>query len=129
MNDSGIQHKQTRVAPSGFGFDDGGERVPVTQPDILEKETETETREDGLQAVLNFIALVITDAGPYKTGQRVHLLAHHFGLSDCKTDKELARKLNLSPGRVSQIKADLRDRLRDIVSLTSRTAKARPLGR
>jgi hypothetical protein len=127
MQDSRIQHKQTHVAPSGFGFDDAGERVPVVEPQVLGEEAETDdARADSMQTIMRFIKLVVTDASPLKTGQRVHLFAHLCGLTDYKTDAEFARKLNVSPGRVSQIREELPSELRVFGLLKSRTAKARP---
>jgi hypothetical protein len=125
MFDSGIQHNQTQAASSGFGYE-AGECVPVVLPPDVDDKVESDARADSMQAVLNLIALMTTNATPLQTGQRIHLLAYQLGLTAHKTHAELGRKLNVSPGRVSQIIRELPSELRALVNLNSRTAKARP---
>lgn len=127
MDDSGIQHKRTPVASSGFGFDDAGERVPVVMPGA---ESDGEVPQaDSLRILLELVALMTKNATPLQTGQQMHLIAYLLNVSDCKTHAEVARQLNVTPGRVSQILRELPAELAHLSDLKSRTAKARGLGR
>jgi hypothetical protein len=127
VDDSGIQHKHTPVTSSGFGFDDSGERVAVVLPDSESEGDVPQT--DSLRILKNLVALLTENATPLQTGQRMHLIAYLVGVSDCKTHAEVARQLNVSPGRVSQISRELPAELARLSDLKSRTAKARGLGR
>jgi hypothetical protein len=122
-----IQHKQTFTAPPGFGFE-AGERVPIVLPVDSDNETETEQRGDSRPGLLKLIALLTENATPLQAGQRMHLIAYLVGVSDCKTHTDFARKLNVSPGRVSQIIRELPSELSAVCNLKSRTAKAHSIG-
>lgn len=60
---------------------------------------EQRSRRQTLMRLLQFLA---TDASAKKTGQRVLLLSHLLGVSGCRTQRALARRMGLTPGRVSQ---------------------------
>ena len=136
MSESGIQHKQTFPASPGYGFDDAGERVPtVTMSDACADEQGCGGAEDGFaktdlqRALLRLVELLTADATPLQTGQRMHLMAYFLGVSGCKTQAELARELNVSPGRVSQISKELPGEFARLSLLKSRAAKGGGLGK
>jgi len=144
MSDSSIQNKQTRVAPSGYGFEGEGELVPIAQSDVSEsveeisdagkrelfemqkpseKEAEPDARMDSREVLLRLIRFITTDStAPLQTGQRVHLLAYKLGETKFKTDAEFARSLNVSPARVSQIIKQLPSELSVLALLKRRVA-------
>jgi DNA-binding MarR family transcriptional regulator len=54
-------------------------------------------------AVREVLRTIIADADAKQAGTKAHLLAFILGASPCKTQKELAAKLGITPGRVCQM--------------------------
>lgn len=90
-------------ADSQFGFDDDGARVPIAwdgdgEPDALEPQ---EGRADALRAFLFYVTEGRFDAESF--GRKIALIAFLAGCFPSMTQAELAEKLELSPGRISQL--------------------------
>jgi DNA-binding MarR family transcriptional regulator len=56
-----------------------------------------------LAAAREVLVIVTKDANARQAGTKVHLLAFAMGCSPCKTQKELARRLGVTPGRACQM--------------------------
>jgi len=80
-------------------------------------------------AIAEFLKMLTADSTALQSGQCAQLLAYLVGVSPFKTKRELADHLNISPGRISQIEADLPKELQSLTRLKSRTAKAPGNGR
>ena len=85
-------------------------------------------RQDLQSAILEFLRQLTGDSTALLAGQRLHLLAYLAGVSDCRTQRELADRLNVSPGRVTQILQALPSELQGMAQLKRRTAKRRAFG-
>jgi hypothetical protein len=130
------QHKPTRHAPTVYGFDDEGERVPVVAPPedcgddeavASEAERIVQDRKPLAFILRELVALLVTAKTPLQLWQFVQVLAFFFDMSDCRTLTQLASKLNVSKGRVSQIISALPCELRFLRHLKRRpAAKPRP---
>jgi len=121
-----IQHKETRPPATGFGFDSDGSRVATA--DFVypgDGPEDKPTRGDTLAAICQFLRDLTEDAPALLAGQRLHLLAYLCGASDCQTQRQLAAKLNVTPGRISQILARLPSEWQGMARLKRRTAKRR----
>ncbi len=55
------------------------------------------------ETILAFLRFVSTNGNARKIGARVGLLAFLTGQSDCRTQRQLAKKLRMSTGRVAQM--------------------------
>jgi len=97
-----------------IAFDDDGQAVGAVDFDFdsLDKETEPEGVDsvadarlcfDRRQAVSAVLEILTHDATPKQAGQRAFILAHALKLGTCKTQRELAGQLGITPGRVSQL--------------------------
>ena len=56
-----------------------------------------------LQGARETLTLITNDADGTQAGTKAHLLAFILGCSPCATQKDLALRLGLTPGRVSQM--------------------------
>lgn len=56
-----------------------------------------------LAATRETLQTITADADAKQAGTKAHLLAFILGASPCKTQKELAGKLGVTPGRVCQM--------------------------
>ena len=112
-----------------YAFDDDGNPVLTVEPVYPDDAPEADTREDTLAAILELLRNLTEDDGqplpPLLTGQRLHLLAYLAGVTDCRTQRQLATRLNVSPGRVTQILQALPSELQALARLKGRTAKRR----
>ena len=61
-----------------------------------------------IEALRNLLGFLTTGADAAACGQRVHLIAFMFKLGECRTQRELAIRLGLTPGRISQALNNLR---------------------
>lgn len=132
MNDGeDIQYRPVHSADAGIGFEGDGElvqRVPVVEPEIYREPDETTgQRADTMEAIKSLVSLLTQNSSALRAGQNLHLLAYWLGVSECKTHAELASKLNVSPGRVSQIIAEFPSELASLRNLKRRTAKAQTI--
>jgi len=143
-------------APEGFGFE-GDSLVPIvaetprdTAVEIFKLLDEFEISipaqqktefSDSLNFILDghgddhredfvseFLRMMTAGATVKQVGQRMIALAYLAGKLEVKTHCELARLLNVSPGRVTQIIRELPSDLSALCSLKSRTAKAQAIG-
>ena len=89
----------TPVQAVAFDFDAVDSLVDTNNDDLRRVRQETTVR------LLQFLA---TRASARACGQRVLLLAFLAGASDCKTQLELAKRLGVTPSRVSQTLKSLR---------------------
>ena len=85
-----------------------------------EKESYESVRADAQTIIGEFIRTMIQDATPLQTGQRIHVLGFLAGLHTAKTQRELATALNVSPGRITQIRAAFPMVLQGLTRLNSR---------
>jgi len=96
--------------------------VPFKYPEDGEQEHQHGAEvEEALAAFL----VSFTKLTPLRAGQRLHALAFLAGVNDCNSNRELARRLKLSEGRVSQILADLHGDFASLSRLRRRNAKGR----
>jgi len=66
--------------------------------------SDTEQRAFEYRRVLSVVIELITrKATPKRCGQRAFAVAHALRLGTCRTQRDLAKKLRVTPGRVSQI--------------------------
>ncbi len=112
MSDSCIQHKPTQTTPSGFGFDDDGERVPVVEQEcppeeaeegLLSEQDERRVRQETI--VRLFTRLVEGDSDAESVGRKVLVLS--YLLKRCpgapRSLAELGARMGVTKGRASQI--------------------------
>ncbi len=140
---------------SNYGYDDNGERVPITSAaspntfaticellasvGVPESQMETirpelltilEGHDDNYNAesmdgVRKFIGKLTADGSAKCVGQRLYAIAYLMGLTKCESQRQLAKKLNVSFGRITQI---LRSMPSDLKSLC-RLSKLQPISR
>lgn len=114
MHDSelNIQHKATFRPEADSGFE-GNVRVPVVRPAIYGDQGDAEGGDRGedrtdfaakLGALLEWLA---AGGNVKKAGRRTILFTHLTGRGGCRTDAELARRLNITAGRFSQLRAEI----------------------
>lgn len=92
----------------GLGYENGAV-VPVTMPEADGEDAElaavpddvARVRREVIRRLLNF--LTADEAAALAVGRRVILLVHLLGGDRAKTQRELARRLGLSFGRISQM--------------------------
>ena len=82
----------------GFDFDEVDARLAGEEPEPPAQAAARARQE----ATRRLLMLLATNADSYRVGQRTILLAYMLGVSDCQTQAELAERMNLSPGRISQ---------------------------
>jgi hypothetical protein len=96
-------------------FDDDGQPVDVTMPEVYgdeEHPPEPDRADIGQQPRLIGLLNWITRGGSIiRAGERTLVLAHMLGCGVFKTDAALAAKLNMSPGRICQIRQEIEGRL------------------
>jgi hypothetical protein len=119
-------HHPEQAAGSGW---DAGELVATTAPGTYGGEVAEHIEADAQSIIAAFLRMMTTDAPALLVGQRVMLLAYLTGQTDCKTSRELATRLNVTPARVSQILRTIPQELASLCRLKSRTAKRRRIGR
>jgi hypothetical protein len=91
-------------------FDGEGRPVAVTHPVYETADgtgNEADTRSEFTEKLNRFLQWLVASGSAEKAGRTVFLIAHMAGQSGCKSDAELARKLNISAGRLSQLRADI----------------------
>jgi hypothetical protein len=101
-SDPFFDESSTPVAAVDFPFDELDRRVERTQ-DASDSVLESRLDFDRRHATAALLELLTTNATPREAGQRAFLLAHRLKLSGCKTKRELADRMGLTEGRVSQI--------------------------
>ena len=86
----------------------------LTEPD------ESDARNEIVSGLLRLLA---GDSDHATCGRRLIVTAYLSGaLPDCSTDRELAKRLNISPGRVSQIIAEIRSKIPSLAKCKRRQA-------
>lgn len=113
-------------------FDDEGNPVAISMPHDPENEPDDEgqdsSRADITTVLGEFCRMMTTSASALQAGQRVLVLAYLMGKTDCRTHRDLAERLNVSAGRVSQILREIPAEFHSLCRLKGRTAKARATG-
>ena len=95
-------------SPSEINFDDDSQPVGTVDFDFgaVEREPEAAAHEEAArmrqETTLRLLQFLTTKATAKQAGQRLHMLAFLLHASDCRTQRDLARRLRLTPGRVSQ---------------------------
>lgn len=96
-----IQHKDAlNPAPADPDF------IFFDDPQATEHSPDTSTDRRTFEArrtIAAVIDLLTRNATPLRCGQRAFVLAHALRLGTFRTQCDLAKKLRLTPGRVSQI--------------------------
>jgi hypothetical protein len=94
-----------------LGFDDVGRPVPVEHPAVYDVEIEGDERDQArdelLEKLCSFVDWIAGDGNVKKAGRRAVLAQHLAGRGGCRTDSELASRLNITPGRLSQLRAEM----------------------
>ncbi|MEI7733736.1 MAG: helix-turn-helix domain-containing protein [Verrucomicrobiota bacterium] len=94
MNDTAFDDDGNRIGQTGFDYDAmDGTQEPQDRDDAR-------ARQELFRRVIQFLAS--GEAPAVAVGRRVILLAHLLH-DNAVTQRQLARKLRLSPGRVSQL--------------------------
>lgn len=110
---SAIPRKQAKNGANGLAFENG---VPVlaTGPDweaiyarldgeSIEADAASEERQNSHEVIRAFLHH-ISQGTPKEIGRRVLLAAYDLKeLDGCRTQRQLAKRMQLTPGRVSQI--------------------------
>ena len=89
----------------GCGFENG-KRVAITTPDLQEPEP-SEWRIEFHERLANFLDWLSGTGNVTHAGRRAVILAHISGKGPFVTDAEAAKKLNMTPARLSQIRAEI----------------------
>jgi hypothetical protein len=108
MKEHSIQHKATVVAPSGFGYDDDGNRVPVempADPTCAEEFHEDDARRLREETILRFISRLISAGTAENIGRKVLILSFKLHLPDGPGTLEQLGKLFSTGGRLGVGKA------------------------
>jgi hypothetical protein len=94
-------------------FDEENRRVSVTEPDIYPADEPDAAQPDSIdeahvaldrrQAAAAILEILTRGATVKQAGQRAFILSHALRLGTCRTQRELAARLRLTPGRVSQL--------------------------
>ena len=104
-----------------LAFDEGGHPISVTHPFY---ETQDDTQDEQRSVFQEKLAILFSWMAAGKTvegaGRRALLLAHMAGKSGYKTDKLLARRLNITSSRISQLRAEIIDDFGDFGKCNSR---------
>ena len=110
MNDDDNIELENDVPEMPLAFDEAGHPVAVSDP-VYETadDTQDDPRSDFQEKLATFLEWLAAGATVEQAGRKAILLAHLAGKSGCKTDKELARRLNISGGRISQLRAEIID--------------------
>lgn len=103
-------------------FDEDGRPCFVDMPT---DEPEADDRADVRESLAGLIRLLTDGATALQAGQRVHLLAYAVGVNGHRTQQALADELNISKGRLSQIRREMPKELGGLLKLKARTAKRR----
>jgi len=111
-----------------MAFDSEGRPIKVTHP-IFETmdEDEDATRHSNARGeiVAGLMRMLTHNADAAKAGQRLLVVAYLSGaIPECKTHRDLAARLNISPGRVSQIINDLRAIMPSLAVCNSRQRRS-----
>lgn len=120
-----IQHKETHPHAPGWAFDGDGSPIATADFAYPGDAPEDGTREDTQAAIVEFLRQLTEDTPALLAGQRLHLLAFLAGASDCQTQRQLAARLNVSPGRITQILQALPIEWQGMARLKRRAAKRR----
>jgi DNA-directed RNA polymerase specialized sigma24 family protein len=103
------------MTPGATAFDDHGKPVQAVgfvypadepepePPDAVDGAAAARTAFDRRRAAAAIIEILIAGTTMKQAGQRAFVLAYVLKLCPCRTQKELAKRLGVTPGRVSQI--------------------------
>ena len=97
MNDAFDDDGQP-IGTTEIDFEAMDARLAGEEPEPIQQD-EARSRQETARRLL---MLLTTNADSYRAGQRAILLAYLCGVSDCQTQAELAERMSLSPGRISQ---------------------------
>jgi hypothetical protein len=98
MNETAFDDEGRVVGTSEIDFEAMDARLAGEEPEPIQQD-EARSRQETARRLL---MLLTTNADSYRAGQRAILLAYLCGVSDCQTQAELAERMSLSPGRISQ---------------------------
>ena len=107
---------------------DGGAIIPDTIKALDAMRVPLERLNDhrgvnDIEIIAKFLRIITNQNTALQAGQRVYALAYLLGISNLQTQRELARQLNVSSGRVTQILQAFPIELRSLCRLKGRTAK------
>ena len=88
------------VAVAPFDYPDEPDEAQPTQPNSID---EAHVALDRRQAAAVILEILTRGATVKQAGQRAFILSHALRLGTCRTQRELAARLRLTPGRVSQL--------------------------
>jgi hypothetical protein len=99
MNDSTAFDDDSQiVGTTEIDFDAMDARLAGEEPEPIQQDEARSSQE----ATRRLLMLLTTNADSYRAGQRAILLAYLLGVSDCQTQAQLAERMSLTPGRISQ---------------------------
>ncbi len=106
--DTGFENGE-RVLKVEFDYEVLDAKAEENEPDSLREKELEDMRQIVAAAFLEI--LTANNATPALAGRRAFLLAHKLGLGGYKTQRELAERMGVSPGRVSQMSKSLDEHL------------------
>ena len=95
-----------------------GSAVAVLSEWILRHQAATQVRAFDQRQAISILAAYLSqgyEASPEMAGYRLYCLAHRAKLGNWKTQTELANRIDVSPGRASQLLTALDDELNNIM--------------
>jgi len=100
-----------RERSPGIGFDDNDEPIITVEPTFGDEAESLDSiaAKDRQERMGAFFEWLAHDGNVRLAGARGLLLAHVNGRGVFKTDAELARKLNISKSRISQMRKEIND--------------------
>lgn len=87
-----------------------------------------ETFKEFEEGIARFLMWLGGDGDVISAGRKGVLLAFLCDKTTIESDADLARRLNISPGRISQIRQQFEDILPGVARCNRRQIKARPIG-
>jgi len=114
-----IGHHPEPVDGAGFGED--GERIATSDFVYPSDGQEREPGRDEFAEKLGAFLSWLTEGGTVEAaGRKALLLAHLCGKADAKSDREFAKRVGVTPARVSQLRREITNGYKRLGRLNSR---------
>jgi hypothetical protein len=123
VSSPGIQHKQTFTTAQGFGFDDAGERVPVTMPEDPAHEgqcCEEDAARIRRETLMRYQSVLLQSGDAQLIGRKVLIVGYLLKCAGAPlTLEELGARMGVTKGRACQIVSELNSEKGDFISVIS----------